>query len=217
MKNTILAILFALNNAQLNSYNNNQAYFNPYSNPIIPYCFLGSQSVCSEQNETFVNECVLLLLGQAIQHKGWCKKLVPVAKPKTEKSEENGYSTVDSGDAKCPKCNNNFNPVCGVNGVTYTNLCQLKDCARVKKASEGPCGIPDWVKPTESKSCDKCNFQFAPVCGKDHVTYQHQCLLSCAGIKLANEGSCLRKCGCTKIDKPVCGMNRKTYLNQCEM
>ena len=41
----------------------------------------------------------------------------------SEKSEENGYSTLDSGDKNCPKCNNYYNPICGVNGVTYTNLC----------------------------------------------------------------------------------------------
>jgi len=65
------------------------------------------------------------------------------------KSEENGWSATDSGDAKCKMCNQNFNPICGVNGVTYTNLCQLTECARVRKANDGPCGIPDWVKPTE--------------------------------------------------------------------
>lgn len=58
-----LLLLIAVTNAQLNSYNNNQAYFNPYANPIIPYCFLGNETVCSSKNETFVNECVLLLLG----------------------------------------------------------------------------------------------------------------------------------------------------------
>lgn len=219
MKVTIIAILIALTNTQLNTYNNNQAYFNPYANPILPYCFLGNQTVCSESNETFVNECVLLLLGQTLKHKGWCSAQAPVEKvePAVNTTESNGYSTTDSGDAQCPMCNANFNPVCGVNGVTYTNECQLRMCAKVRLASRAPCGVPDWVKPAEAKSCNRCKFHFAPVCGKDHVTYQNSCLLNCAGVKVANEGSCLRKCGCTKIEKPVCGMNRKTYTNDCEL
>ena len=44
-------------------------------------------------------------------------------KIKTEKSEENGYSVVESEDTECGECNNYYNPICGVNGVTYTNLC----------------------------------------------------------------------------------------------
>jgi len=32
--------------------------------------------------------------------------------------------------------------------------------------------------------------------------------MNCAGVSISNEGSCLRKCGCTKVNKPVCGMNR---------
>ena len=41
--------------------------------------------------------------------------------------------------------------------------------------------------------------------------------MNCAGTTLKNNGSCLRKCGCSNIDKPVCGVDRKTYKNDCEM
>jgi hypothetical protein len=69
MKFTLI-LLIALGNLVssqgLNSYNNNQAHFNPYANPIIPYCFLGNDPVCSKRGETFVNECVMMLLGQKL-------------------------------------------------------------------------------------------------------------------------------------------------------
>lgn len=68
----LLATLNLVQSQGLNSYNNNQTYFNPYANPVIPYCFLGNEPVCSTKDETFVNECVLMLLGQKIAHRGWC-------------------------------------------------------------------------------------------------------------------------------------------------
>ena len=214
---TILVLVFASLYASqgLNSYNNNQAYFNPYANPIIPHCFLGNDAVCSTKNETFVNECVLILLGQTLKSRGWCIQ-EEESLPKTDKTEENGYASTPSSDVNCPVCNNLYNPVCGVNGVTYSNLCKLRECARVEKSNMGPCGIPDYVRDERLRSCP-CDFRFDPVCGADFVTYADKCLLNCAGVAFNNNGSCLRKCGCTKIDKPVCGVNRKTYFNDCEL
>jgi hypothetical protein len=55
-----------------------------------------------------------------------------------------------------------------MNGVTYANLCKLRECARIDIANKGPCGIPNYVN--KSKTCP-CDFVFNPVCGKDFVTY----------------------------------------------
>lgn len=199
----------------LNSYNNNQAYFNPYANPIIPYCFLGNDPVCSTKNETFVNECVMILLGQDLGHRGWCEqKKGDASNKKTDKTFDNGYG--EGSDKNCPLCNDVFNPVCGINGVTYQNLCRIRECARVDKSNMGPCGVPDYKAPKEKKTC-QCSFRFSPVCATDFVTYQDSCVMKCAGARFKNEGSCLRKCGCSNINKPVCGIDRKTYKNECEL
>lgn len=131
---------------------------------------------------------------------------------KTDKTSENGYGAGD--DANCPNCNSVFNPVCGTNGVTYSNLCKLRECARIDVANKGPCGIPDY-KPSLAP-CN-CPFDFAPVCGADFVTYQSRCVMQCAGTSMQNEGSCIRVCGCSRLQKPVCGMNRQTYDNECEL
>lgn len=151
-----------------------------------------------------------------MKSRGWCVQKDAGKVQKTDKTEENGYAATPSSDPNCPVCNSLYNPVCGVNGVTYSNLCKLRECARVEKSNFGPCGVPDYKKPKKLRSCP-CNFDFDPVCGSDFVTYADRCLLNCAGVSFNNEGSCLRKCGCTKINKPVCGVNRKTYFNDCEL
>ena len=164
---------------------NNQTHFNPYANPVIPFCFLGNDPVCSKHNETFVNECVMILLGEQLDYRGWC---LQEEAPKKEikvvdiRIEINGYlkEGMQSDDPTCPLCNNNFNPVCGVNGVTYTNLCKLVECARVEKSNDGPCGVPDYVPPARPIVC-RCPFTFRPACGTDNVTYQDSCILHCAG------------------------------------
>ena len=166
------------------STGNNQNFFNPYANPIIPFCFLGNDPVCSIHNITFVNECVLMLLGEQLKHKGWCpeEEAPPLDPIKILKSEINGYmqGAKKSDDPNCPICNSVYNPVCGVNGVTYANLCKLKDCARVEKSNDGPCGVPDYVPSKRPRHCD-CLFTFRPTCGTDNVTYQDACVMNCAG------------------------------------
>jgi hypothetical protein len=222
--NVVLVTIFAISTTiqqgrnAVHTTQGEQTFFNPYSNPVVPYCFLGNEPVCSTNNETFINECVLILLGQQLKSRGWCfVEAPPQIEVKTNKNKNNGYATegFKSLDKNCPVCNDIFNPVCGVNGVTYLNLCKLVECARIEKSNDGPCGVPDYKLP-EIREC-RCEFRFKPACGSDNVTYQDSCVLGCAGQSIQNEGSCIRKCGCTKIYRPVCGTNRQTYDNACEM
>lgn len=121
-----------------------------------------------------------MLLGQKLKSKGWCQqKVTSEAIPKSDKTAKNGYGK--GSDKECPFCNDVFNPVCGTNGVTYANLCKLRECARIDVANMGPCGIPDF-KPDFS-TCN-CPFNFAPVCGQDYVTYQSLCVMNCAQTRL---------------------------------
>lgn len=50
-------------------------------------------------------------------------------------------------------CHSN-SPVCGVNGVTYANVCQCKE-AKVDVGYTGPCSMDakvEWVKRTDDSS-----------------------------------------------------------------
>lgn len=80
-----------------------------------------------------------------------------------------------------------FNPVCGVDGETYSNSCQAS-CASVDVRSEGMCeaggdgGVADG-------SC-VCTQEYAPVCGANGKTYSNQCHARCDSIDVISEGAC---------------------------
>jgi hypothetical protein len=117
----------------------------------------------------------------------------------------------------CPRI---FDPVCGCDGVTYSNDCERRR-AGAQKAHDGPCedrvcggiaGIPcpeGFFCEFPSGTCDIADNQgtcvevpeaciaiFDPVCGCDGVTYSNDCERQRAGAQKAHDGPCEDKvCG----------------------
>lgn len=102
--------------------------------------------------------------------------------------------TVHASSSKnCPSaCPAVYQPVCGSDGVTYSNKCFLNiaDCnssSGITQASDGECASTAAPSPTgnsESADCSKgCTRIYSPACGSDGVTYSNACVLSVAQCK----------------------------------
>ncbi|WAR09001.1 IBD3-like protein [Mya arenaria] len=83
-----------------------------------------------------------------------------------------------AANAKTPTCGciAQWDPVCGEDGNTYGNMCEL-GCANVAFGSQGQCPCA-------------CTKDLNPVCGNDGITYNNECLMECNGATLASSGSC---------------------------
>lgn len=124
-------------------------------------------------------------------------------------------------------CTADYNPVCGVDGQTYSNMCML-DGAEIELEFEGECDI---IEDTQEESTI-CTLDYSPVCGVDGKTYANMCTLEGAEVELDYEGECdiiVEKSiqeietlsenssvkACTKDYRPVCGVDEKSYGNLC--
>lgn len=182
-----------------------------------PTCILGNSPVCSKENVTFPNICVLLLTGQEKKSDGWCQTQQNIQLNEiTYKIPNNGFLNANEmADPHSPcACNSAYNPVCGNNGVTYASRCRL-DCSNVALSHNGPCNYTNW-KESPHFNCP-CNYEFSPVCGKDGSTYENECAISCGFQAVSYEGACRNPCNCTNVYKPVCSKKKENFTNVCKM
>ena len=161
-----------------------------------------------EEGEEIVVEAVPL---QGYQFNGWEKEGSATVCDSQNKEcrfiiTENSVLSAHFEEDICV-CPAVYEPVCGVDGETYSNECYA-ECAGVEVDYEGEC--------REEEDC-VCPTVYEPVCGMDGETYSNECYAECAGVEVDYEGECGEEedCVCPAVYDPVCGVDGETYSNEC--
>ena len=109
-------------------------------------------------------------------------------------------------------------PVCGCDGVTYSNFCVAQTTAGVTEWTDGECETSgDCIDPELIDPDAICGFIWDPVCGCDGVTYGNPCeATNWGGVTSYTSGECSGGGGDECHDLAEFGLNEESF-GECAM
>ncbi|XP_067241536.1 double-headed protease inhibitor, submandibular gland-like [Chanodichthys erythropterus] len=160
----------------------------PYSSNGCPEIY---KAVCGSDGKTYSNECELCVASKTsntkilIQKEGEC-----------DQPQQPNCSLYSSN--ACPKI---YAPVCGSDGKTYSNECELCVASKTSNTTilivkQGECAQPLQQPNCKPYSSNGCPEIYKAVCGSDGKTYSNECELCVASktsnttILIAKQGEC---------------------------
>nr|XP_023651627.1 agrin-like isoform X4 [Paramormyrops kingsleyae] len=201
-------------------------------------CDAAYRPLCGQDGNTYGNDCerqraeCLARAHIPVKHQGPCDLHIP-SPCQGYRCEWEAMCVVKDGGpvCECPDmCPPSQDPVCGSDGHTYGNQCQMKTLSctlqkNIHMKHRGPC----------KESCGNCSFgaicdgqtgqcvcptecidTHQPVCGTDGTTYSSECQLNVQActeqkdLKVAVQGEC-KTCGGS-----MCTWGARCVRNKCE-